>query len=155
MDEKLTARHIALLAPVPSEHLTSAAEKIKKVPMVAFSSKMSELFADLEVKRNNMLVDVFLYASHSDGGFDGVVSWRAKYVGIADKETAKPYRPDSTWSDTYDSEIFWLVKDISELEEGKRIHVASFTGYGKMNPYGKAFPPHRPLLVKHPSPLGR
>jgi hypothetical protein len=61
---------------------------------------MSGLFAELEFERKDMPVDVFLYASHPDGGFEGVVSLRGKYVGITDKDGAKLYRPDTTASDT-------------------------------------------------------
>jgi hypothetical protein len=155
MDETITARHIALLASVPSKHLDSAAEKLKQVPRVAFSTKMADVFAELELERKKLPVDVFLYASHPDGGFEPVVSWRAKYVGITDKEGAKPYRPDTTASDTYDGEIFWLVEDLRKLEKRERVEVTKFTGYQKApgktkKPYGKAFRPHRPLLVEYP-----
>ena len=144
----MTATHIALLAPVPLIHLRSAAEKRGRV---AFATKDWELFRRLDGLRKEMTVDVYIYASHPKGEHDPCASWHAKYVCIEeDNNNAAPYRPASTVTDTYESEVFWIVEALRELPPEKRIAVADFTAYDTKKSYGRAFPPHRPLLVEHP-----
>jgi hypothetical protein len=80
-----TAAHIALLAPVPLEHLLAGQQTAKSEGKVAFGSRAWEVFRELDAHRKGMSVDVYIYASHSDGQRDFEVPWRARYYRIVEK----------------------------------------------------------------------
>lgn len=150
MAETKTANHIALLAPVPEVHLESALRELKD-SMVAFASRDWELFRRLDNERKGLPVEVYIYASRSDG-FDGMASWHAIYAYQSDEEhKVKQFRPSSTNSDVLNGDIFWVVQKLRRLEPVEQRPVAGFEPYGKSgHAYGHAFPPHRPLLVEYP-----
>jgi len=76
-----TAAHIALLAPVPLEHLVDGQKTAESEGKVAFGSRAWEVFRELDTRRKGMPVDVYIYASHSDGQREFEVSWHGRYVG--------------------------------------------------------------------------
>ncbi|MCX6621571.1 MAG: hypothetical protein NTY38_10930 [Acidobacteria bacterium] len=146
-----TAAHIALLAPVPLVHLESALETKTPDGQVAFGTKAWELFNKLDERRAGLPVDVYIYESRPEGSFEGKVTWHARYIRLEpDRGKAKPFRPKSTETDTFDGEVYWTVESLRRMKPGEYIAVADFTGFGHRNPYGKSFPPHRPLLVERP-----
>jgi hypothetical protein len=147
-----TAAHIALLAPVPLDILTSALETETPDGQISFGTKDWELFNKLEQKRAGMPVDVYIYASHPGGSFEGKATWRALYVRLeAERHKAMAYRPKlAAETDTWDGEVYWIVERLRRAEQNEHVAVAEFTGYNCKKPYGKSFPPHRPLLVEHP-----
>ena len=153
MGDTQSAKHVAVLAPVPDVHLKSAP---KGGPKVAFATLDWKLFGtDLKTLRTkaDLPIDVFIYASGPNGSYDPVVSYGATYVElIEDKHTVKElgYRPPSTESDTDDHCVFWVVENLHELPAESQIPVFDFCGYGKGKPYKKNFVPHGPLLVEHP-----
>jgi hypothetical protein len=146
-----TAAHIALLAPVPRVHLESALETQTPDGQAAFGTRAWELFNDLDQRRAGLPVDVYIYESHSEGSFEGKVTWHARYVRLEpDRHKAKPYRPKSTETDTFEGEVYWTVEWLRRMQPNEHIPVADFIGFGHRKPYGQSFPPHRPLLVEHP-----
>jgi hypothetical protein len=76
---RLTASNVALLAPVPFEHLNDGQEVVQKEGKVAFGSRAWETFRELDKLRKGMPVDVYIYESHGGGHYDFKVSWRARY----------------------------------------------------------------------------
>jgi hypothetical protein len=54
-----TAAHVALLAPVPLEHLIDAKNKSDTESRVAFGSRVWELLAELDTLRKSMPVDLY------------------------------------------------------------------------------------------------
>jgi hypothetical protein len=154
------AAHIALLAPVPLEHLDSGKVIAETEGKVAFGSMKFELFRKLDVLRTGMPVDVYIYASHSDGQRDFEVSWRGRYIGhvVSDPPGAHPngmkYRPASTANYPNDNSghwaVFWEIEDLRPLLPEEGITLASFTPFDGKKPYGHAFPPEGPLLIEHP-----
>lgn len=154
-----TAAHVALLAPVPLEHLIDGKKKSDIEGRVAFGSRVWELFTELDTLRKNMPVDVYIYASHGGGNRDFEVSWHARYVRHVNSEMgAHPdgmrYRPESTGKYPNDNSGHWAVfgevEDLQKLPKEQHMSLAQFTGYGKKKAYGHAFPPEGPLLVEHP-----
>jgi hypothetical protein len=144
-----TAEDIALLAPVPLEHLKSGGTMKGRV---AFGSRAYEIFLKLEELRGDDDVDVYIYASHAGGLHDAEVSWHARYVGFIRSESGlhpnPKHRPESTFTDTPDSAVFWEVEDLEPLEPP--IWIGTLKGLGKKKPYGHQFPPHGPVLIEHP-----
>ena len=152
----MTAAHIALLAPVPLEHLVSGATLQNRV---AFGSRAWEVFRKLDELRGGMAVDVYIYASDADGDRDFKVTWQARYVRhVESKMGAHPagmkYRPPSTENYPNDNSgywaVFWEVEDLHRLRQDQYMSLAQLTGFGNKKPYGHAFPPEGPLLIKHP-----
>ncbi len=154
-----TASNIALLAPVPLEHLVDGKEVVQSAGKVAFGSRAWETFREVDNLRNGLPVDVYIYESHGDGHYDFKVSWRARYVRHVESNLgAHPdgmkYRPPSTGKYKNDNTghwaVFWEVDSLQRIPEQSRIHVGEFTGYGKKKAYGHAFVPEGPLLIEHP-----
>jgi hypothetical protein len=56
-----TAAQVALLAPVPLQHLRSGQTKAECEGRVAFGSRAWEVFRKLDALREGMPVDVFIY----------------------------------------------------------------------------------------------
>jgi hypothetical protein len=154
-----TAPDIALLAPVPLEHLVDGRETVLKEGKVAFGSRAWETFRQLDDLREGKPVDVYIYESHGDGHSDFRVSWRARYIhSVEVQDGAHPdgmkYRPPSTGKYANDNighwAVFWELDSLERVPEGERIHVSEFTGYGKKKAYGHAFSPEGLMLIKHP-----
>ena len=155
-----TAPHIALLAPVPEEHLIDGQEVAKAAGRVAFGSRAWELFRKLDSLRKGMPVDVYIYASapaSKDAEF--AVSWRARYIRHVDSlGGAHPdgmlYRPSSTKRYANDNSgywaVFWEVEDLRRLPENEHMSPAEFTGFEKAKQYQHPFPPEGPILIEHP-----
>jgi len=147
-----TAAHIALLASVPFDILKSALKTDTPDGQIAFGTRDWKLFDTLDRRRAGMPVDVYIYESHQGGSFVGKATWRARYVGIeTERHKAKPYRPKlAAETDTWEGEVYWIVERLRQMEPNEHIPVADFMAFGNMKPFGKPFPPHRPLLVEHP-----
>jgi hypothetical protein len=93
---------VALLAPVPEEHLVSALDVVHEHKKVAFRSRSWQLFRQIDELRGDAPADVLIYASHSTVHHSPpTVSWRVKYIGQREASGgAHPdgmtYRPLST-----------------------------------------------------------
>lgn len=152
--KKPTASNIALLAPVPVEHLNSGRETGETEGKVAFGSRAWEVFRELDHQRKGLPVDVYIYASHGDDPRT-LASWHARYIRHVESSGGaypadKRYRPPSTASDSNDYAIFWEVEDLQLLPDHDRLNLAGLTGFGKKKAYGHGFVPEGPLLIEHP-----
>ena len=154
-----TASHIALLAPVPLEHLLDGAEVTEREGRVAFGSRAWELFRKLDALRSGLAVDVYIYASHTEAPPHFEATWYGRYIGHVDSiNGAHPagmrYRPPSTAKYPTDNQghwaVFWEVKELRQLPSGKGIRLANLTGFGKSKAYGRGFVPEGPLIIEHP-----
>lgn len=154
------ALHVALLAPVPLEHLLSGRSICDKEGRVAFGSRAWKVFRELDELRKGLTVDVYVYASHADcPPHLEVVTWGARYIGHVESHGgAHPegmrFRPASTAEYGNDNEgywaIFWEVESLHELLERERIRLSEFFGVKKGKPYKIDFIPEGPLLVQQP-----
>lgn len=156
---KGTARNVALLAPVPLEHLIDGQTVAASEGRVAFGSRAWEVFRELDGLRKGQLVDVYIYASHTEGPRVFEVTWHAEYIGQVDSIAgAHPagmrYRPPSTGKYPSDNEghwaVFWEVQNLRQLPEGSRLRLADLAGFGKRRAYRRGFVPEGPLLIEHP-----
>ena len=117
------ADHVALLAPVPKEHLVGGTKTSMTMGKVAFGSR----------------------------AYDFRVSWHARYLGyVGAVNGAHPdgmkVRPASTAKYAGDNEggdwlLFWEVDHLDEIPESERMHVGEFVPYEKKKPYGNSFAP--------------
>lgn len=160
LDQVNFVRHIALLAPIPKEHIDLAPVKFHKVNRVAFGSRNSDVFFKLDQERDGKPVDVYIYESDESGQYDFRVSWHARFLqSVAAIDGAHPdkmvYRPDSTAKSPEDIEgedwlLLWELDSLEEIAEEDRVHVGAFTPFGKNEPYGNSFVPVGPMLIQHP-----
>ena len=112
-----TAANIALLAPVPAEHLKSALELLKTTDKVASGSMNYLLFQELEKERHGLPVEVYIYASGKEDCPEAAPFWSAKYIGftpcsetrLGSHPNGMKYRPESTRKYAADNEGHWLV----------------------------------------------
>lgn len=149
----------SLLAPVPLEHLLSAAAICEAEGKVAFGSTAREVFRKLDVERNGTPVEVYIYASGDSGSTKTEASWRGRYIGhIEGKNGAHPdgtrFRPPSTTKNPADNKghwaVFWELDQLKQLEPGGRIPTGAFIGHKSGKKYAKNFVPKGPVIVAHP-----
>lgn len=150
---------VALLAPVPFEHLEDGAEVCRREGRVAFGSRAWEVFRKLDHLRNGLPVEVYIYASHDPGPRRLAVSWHALYIGhVEGQNGAHPhgmrFRPPSTGKYLDDNRgfwaVFWEVEDLNLLPEDKYIPTGRLCGLGKKKNYGTNFVPEGPILIRCP-----
>lgn len=154
------ADHIALLAPIPKEHLDTGKKTVLVNGKVAFGSRAYDVFVTLEQECGDKPVEVYIYESEGDGVYDFRVSWHARYLRyVGAVNGAHPegttFRPASTAKYAGDNEggdwlLFWEVDHLEEIPESERMHVGKFVPYGKKKPYGNSFAPRGPMLVNRP-----
>jgi len=81
----------------------SALETATPEGQTAFGTRAWELFSELDQSRAGLPVDVYIYESHLEGSFEGKVTWHATYIRLEhETQKAKPYRPKSTETDTFE-----------------------------------------------------
>jgi len=154
-----SAANIALLAPVPLEHLVDGQKTVESQGRVAFGSRAWETFRELDIRRKGLPVDVFIYASHADGCLESEASWRGRYIGHVESiggahPDGMQYRPQSTSKYSNDNAghwaVFWELDMLEPVGEKERLHLADVTGFGKRKAYGHSFVPEGPLFIEHP-----
>lgn len=152
-----TVLHIALLAPVPLEHLQDGAVVCQQQGRVAFGSQAWEVFRQADNLRRGLPVDVYIYASHSPSPLHLEVSWQGRYIGhVSSIGGAHPqrmrFRPPSTakYPDDMQWAIYWEVEKLHQLPEDRRIPTGDFCGFNKRRGYGRNFVPEGPILITHP-----
>lgn len=150
---------IALLAPVPEEHLFDGLTTCKTEGKVAYGSRAWQVFRDLDVARSGQPVDVFIYASGSAKLGLPKVRWLATYIGhVEAKGGAHPdgtlFRPESTKKYLTDNSghwaVFWEVVDLRQLSKEEAIPMTAFRGWQSKKCYVSSFVPEGPLLVEAP-----
>ena len=148
---------VALLTPVPFDHLQSGQRVCQTAGKVAFGSRAFETFHELDKLRNGLTVAVYIYASHTPMPIGSQVSWQAHYIGFKPSEELprnyeELYRPPTTQGPADDTRdfwpFFWEVVDLQPLPTSIPIH--QFSGQGRKRPYQKNFVPEGPLLIEYP-----
>jgi hypothetical protein len=147
---------VALLAPIPEEHLISGLETLGRSGKIAFGSKSWELFSKLDSMLAGSECDVLIYASDPNRHVSPpAVTWKARYVTSslavngAHKDGMK-YRPDSTAKYPLDNKgnwvLFWEVNNLQRLQPP--IKLGQLRGFEKPNRYLTEFIPRGPLLIE-------
>ena len=147
---------VALLAPVPEEHLHSGQETQRESGKVAFGSKNWELFNTLGELLKGDECDVLLYASDALRPLNPpTATWSARFVGFtvavngAHKNGMK-YRPASTAKYPLDNQgnwtVFWEVTNLKPTPPGVKISL--LRGFEKPHAYLKKFIPKGPVLIQ-------
>jgi len=150
---------VALLASVPIEHLVGGASVCKAKGKVAFGSRAWEVFRELDAVRDDVAIDVFIYASGNPRAEALEVSWFGRYIGhVEGKNGAHPdgmrFRPPTTEKYPTDNKghwaVFWELDRLHELSPNERIATGRFVGYKSNKEYKTNFVPEGPMLVIRP-----
>jgi len=156
-DIMMTTNTVALLAPVPLEHLESGEIVCHEHEKVAYGSNAWEVFAKLDELRNCLKVHTFIYASGTDSPIGLKASWQAVYIGYLDckKVTAAyeaQYRPPTTRQYLEDNRfgwtLFWELESLKRLDDLISIH--HFRGLDMKLPFNLDFIPEGPILIEYP-----
>lgn len=150
---------VAVLAPVPLEHLESGKGVCASKGKVAFGSRDFQFFRRLDELRGGLPVDVYIYPSHAKGPRHFEARWHARYIGHVESEggahpAKSEFRPPSTEKWPEDNlghwAVFWEVADLRELPEGERLNIRDLRPHGGGKYYGRGFVPEGPILIEHP-----
>jgi hypothetical protein len=147
---------VALLAPVPEEHLLSGQDTLRESGKVAFGSKNWELFNKLVELLKGHECKVLLYASDATRPINPpTATWSARFVGFtvavngAHKDGMK-YRPASTAKYALDNRgswtVFWEVTNLEPMNPGVKIGL--LRGFEKPHSYLVNFIPRGPVLIQ-------
>jgi hypothetical protein len=150
---------VALLAPVPLEHLQSGLSVCINEGKVAFGSRAWEVFRDLDMARSGAPVDVYIYASGDLQNERLEASWYGRYVGHVEARggshpAGMRFRPQTTEKYPTDNKghwaVFWELDQLRELSPSERIATGKFIGYKTNKEYKTNFVPEGPMLVIRP-----
>ena len=150
---------VALLAPVPLEHLQSGLSVCINEGKVAFGSMKWEVFRDLDTILAGAAGDVYIYPSGNPDAERLEASWYGRYthhvnaIGGAHPDGMR-FRPQTTEKYPTDNKghwaVFWELDQLRELSPNERIATGKFIGYESNKKYKPNFVPKRPMLVIRP-----
>ncbi len=152
-------QNIALLAPVPYEHLVSGLTVCQHEGKVAYGSRAWMVFRQLDDLRDGNPINVYIYVSYNPEGRILRATWTARYIShCTSNDGAHPegmrYRPQSTEQYEADNRghwaVFWEVEQLRELPPDDQIPTGEFWGLSRSGPYGRNFVPEGPILVHQP-----
>ncbi|MEI9898886.1 MAG: hypothetical protein WDN31_00780 [Hyphomicrobium sp.] len=145
---------VALLAPVPREHLVSGLKTCQDIGKVAFGSRAWETFNDLEKQLDGSSCPVLIYGSIDKAPFPPKATWRATYLGFVEARDGRhpneAYRPQSTETDRNTSYIFWEVEHLTPINADHAIEVGSLYALRGKKRYDRGSRPERPTLIENP-----
>ena len=145
--------HLALLTPVPADHLLSGLEVCAREGRVAFGSnnglRLAELRHDLEGEE----CDVLFFASQEGLSGPTKVTWVGRFKGLREPRNGRHPEHERLRPLTTDGDgawmIFYEVSDLRKLGPGEAIPIASLkSSTGKK--LSATYIPEGPLIVETP-----
>ena len=149
--------HVALLAPVPLEHLRSGSVVCAKEGKVAFGSRSFDAFAKLRDLADGAACDVLIYASDARLPGPPKVTWMARYVRFVEAKAGRhpdgmKFRPPTTESYSADNHghwyIFWEVSNLRELPPAEYKAVSSLKSIDGKGKLAETYIPRGPIVVE-------
>jgi hypothetical protein len=145
---------VALLTPVPLEHLVDGADVCASEGRVAFGSQAWEVFRALDAE-GGVGILVLIYASHAEPPVVARVTWAATYLRyVESRGGAHPdesrVRPPSTVHGGEDLERYWAgfyeVADLRRLDDDEEVMVADLRDRRGWR-YRRGFVPEGPIII--------
>lgn len=145
---------VALLTPVPEEHLISGVETCAERGAAAFGTDAGMTLAEFAALARDSTADVLFYASHAATAGALAATYRARflrYEGARANGKAGPsasdFRPPTTETDG-PWQSFFVVSDLRKLETPIPLaRLSKLNGKGKLS---AMFKPHGPLIIDTP-----
>ncbi len=145
---------VALLTPVPEQHLESGLKRCEETGFVAFGTDSGMVLSEF---RNAVdadhPADILFYASESSRTGPPVATYRGRFVGYDGavggkaKLTWAKYRPPTTEHDGA-WQSFYLVSDLRRLSGP--VLLSGLTKHGNRGKLAKIFIPLGPLIIDTP-----
>lgn len=147
---------VALLAPVPEQHLLSALAHPNKDQQVAFGSEAAITLLTFQHELGaDGIADVLIYASERPVKGFPKATYRARWVrfeGAVPPGKSSVYaalRPpstalDGTWSG------FWIVSNLRKLSDADAVEIKSLSGHNKQKKFAGNFIPIGPIIINTP-----
>lgn len=149
---------LALLTPVPLDHLEDSTPTAEEWGKVAFGSNAWEVFRELDRLRGSLPVKVFIYASHSTSPVGLKVSWTGNYIGYvhsvggAHPERERFRSPIAAKEDSaHFWGGFWEVEGLRRMDPVEFLAISDLRGWKKQTYFKANFIPEGPLLVERPT----
>lgn len=144
---------VALLTPVPYEHLVSGLPICEAMGRVAFGSDSVEVMSIVAAEARDAQVRVLFYASHAPDAFPARVTWSGTFVGLEGTQAGRhPHhdrlRPPTTASDG-PWQIFYEVSDLIALPSAQQLPLTRLKKR-KGALLSKSFLPIGPVLIENP-----
>lgn len=145
---------VALLTPVPQQHLESGLQRCADTGFVAFGTDSGMVLSEFRMAVDaDHPADILFYASETPkvgapsatyrgrfAGFDGAVAGRAKKAWAQHRPPTTEH--DGAW------QSFYLVSDLRKLETA--IPLTTLTKHGNKGKLAKAFVPLGPMIIDTP-----
>jgi hypothetical protein len=148
---------VALLTPVPVQHLVSGTRVAETEGCVAFGSQAWEVFRELD-RAGGPGTRVLIYPSHSDGPPSFSVHWIASYVRyVESRGGAHPkgsrLRPPTAVEGGEDDERYWAgfyeVEGLTALPPEHWLPIADLRRLDGRR-YERGFAPEGPIIISAP-----
>ena len=149
--------HVALLAPVPLEHLVSGRETCHQEGKVAFGSRAFDALHKLTEEAKGAACEVLIYASDAHLSGQPRVTWRAQFLKWVEAKAGghpegKKYRPKTTFDYPGDNYghwyLFWEVSDLRELAPDEQVLISDLKPLDQKAKLAKNFIPRGPIVVE-------
>ncbi len=150
---------VAILAPIPLEHLKTGIEVAERSGFAAFGSRKWEMFRALDDMRGEQPVPVLIYPSHTSGPspMPAKCSWLGWYIGHVESPNGKhpkgeTHRPVSAESDTIGHwALFWHIARLKRLITEEEVEIQDIQTI--KGGWRKNSPPRGPELIAAPTGL--
>lgn len=145
---------VALLTPVPAQHLTSGLDVCEATGFVAFGTDSGLVLSELkQVVDTEHPADILFYASETAHAGQPVATYRGRFVGYDGAVGGKAksgwakHRPPTTATDGAWLS-FYLVSDLRRLEVP--VPLSALTKRGNKGKFAKNFIPLGPVIIDTP-----
>jgi hypothetical protein len=145
----------AILAPILEVHLNDGQDVCQQQGKVAFGSQDWELFREVDKKRGDEAIEVYIYTSSGKSGTYAGIYWHGLYIGHVNSRRGRyplgnQFCPPSAQDDTKWA-IFWEVEELDTLISSVRIE--DLQALGKKTCFSSSFFPKQVTLIEYPHGL--
>jgi hypothetical protein len=145
---------VALLTPVPKQHLESGLERCAETGFVAFGTDSGMVLSEFRLAVDpDHPADILFYASETSKGGPPAATYRGRFAGYDGavdgraKKVWAQHRPPTTQHDGA-WQSFYLVSNLRKLEIP--IPLTTLTKHGNKGKLAKTFVPLGPLIIDTP-----
>lgn len=145
---------VALLTPVPEQHLISGIQRCQESGFVAFGTDSGMVLTEFRnASDDEHRADILFYASESASSGPPVATYRGRFEGYDGAIAGKPksawaaFRPHTTATDGA-WQSFYLVSNLRKLDQP--VPLMSLSKHGSKGKLAKNFMPIGPLIIDTP-----
>lgn len=144
---------VALLAPVPHQHLESGCPVCQREGRVAYGSDSVEVMAMAAAAARDASVRVLFYASHAPDAAPPRVTWIGRFLQLETPRKGRHPQHDRCRPPTTDDDGAWQIfYEVADLERLSPLMQSPLAGLKKRDglKLSKTFVPLGPVLIENP-----